>query len=185
MEDRPLSYREKNKDFEALLKEVQQHPHPVGLILDRIENNRNLGAMFRIADSARLKGLFAFQMDAKLAESKKLKRVSRMTHQHIPLVQLNELEEIRELKKTHRIYALEITQQSIPYTELKPEFPCLLIIGNEKYGVAQELLQLADASIHIPMHGVNLSMNVSVATGIATFKLLEYLSNPSAERRES
>ena len=72
-----------------------------------------------------------------------------------------------------KIVALEITDTSIPYMEYHPEKECCLIIGNEKNGVRPELLQLAETCIHIPMYGLNTSMNVAVATGIATFSILE------------
>ena len=174
MEDRPLSYKEKNQDFERLRQEVEANPHPIGLLLDQIELPRNLGSLYRIADAARLEKIYGYQMD-NMEKGKKVKRVARNSNEFVPYQNIQNVEVIQQLKSNYTIYALEITQQSIPYTELKPKFPCLLLVGNEKRGVSKELLNLADQSIHIPMHGINLSMNVAVATAIATYKLLEHI----------
>ncbi|MCH2083010.1 MAG: hypothetical protein MK226_11515 [Saprospiraceae bacterium] len=174
MKDTPLKYHEKNKDYKALKEMVAQNPFPISFLLDRVENARNMGAMFRLADAARLECIYCYQMEA-IAGGKKLKRVARGTNEHIQKVDFTKVEEVKKLKETHTIYALEITHNSIPHTMLKPKFPCVLLIGNEKHGVSEELLGLADQSVHIPMHGINLSMNVAMATGIAIYKILEHL----------
>ena len=51
----------------------------------------------------------------------------------------------------------------------------VMVIGNEKDGVSEELLALCQTSIHIPMYGVNTSMNVAMATAIAVYGLLARL----------
>ncbi len=48
----------------------------------------------------------------------------------------------------------------------------ILIVGNERGGVSDFLLNEAKVSIHIPMFGVNSSINVAVATGIALNQLI-------------
>ena len=46
------------------------------------------------------------------------------------------------------------------------------MIGNEQRGVSEELLALTTQSIHLPMLGMNTSMNVTCAAGIAVYGLL-------------
>ena len=48
----------------------------------------------------------------------------------------------------------------------------VLVTGAESTGVLQDLLNLCDASVHLPMYGHNSSMNVSVALGAAVYLLL-------------
>ena len=69
------------------------------------------------------------------------------------------------------LVALELTQNSKPLKDYKPKFPLALIIGNEKTGVSPKILQLADKKIFIPMQGIKESLNVSVAFGIALYRL--------------
>ena len=48
---------------------------------------------------------------------------------------------------------------------------CALIVGAEVDGIPSDVLKLADVIIEIPMFGKKESLNVSVAFGIAAYKL--------------
>ena len=48
------------------------------------------------------------------------------------------------------------------------------IVGNEVEGVSEELSNLADLHIELPMRGLKQSLNVSVATGIIGYELSRY-----------
>jgi len=80
---------------------------------------------------------------------------------------------ISQLKsKGIQIYALELTDKSIPYHQIESrDFPICLVVGNEITGVSQELLDLCDQSIEIPQYGIKQSLNVAVAYGVAIFEL--------------
>jgi len=82
---------------------------------------------------------------------------------------------ISDLKKEgFKIVALEQDSRSIPYTEfLANDQPVALIIGSETEGVQKEILDACDEIIEIPMHGEKNSLNVSVAAGIALYKIIE------------
>jgi len=72
------------------------------------------------------------------------------------------------------IFALELTDKSIPIQDLKEvENPIALIVGNEVDGVSQDALTLADKVIKIPLYGKKESLNVAVAFGIAVFYFTE------------
>jgi tRNA G18 (ribose-2'-O)-methylase SpoU len=69
--------------------------------------------------------------------------------------------------KGYQIYALEKHKFSEPLEGFTPRFPCLLILGNEEFGVSVPLLKLSDASLAISLYGAKNSLNVAVAAGIA------------------
>ena len=71
------------------------------------------------------------------------------------------------------IVALEQLPKAIDYRKFKPKFPLALILGNEVGGLSKEILKYADKIIAIPMYGKKESLNVSVAAGIALFKIVE------------
>ena len=85
----------------------------------------------------------------------------------------NAIEEIKNIKAQGiKIWALELTENSKPYTKLsKNDFPICLVVGNEITGVSQEILDLCDDSIEIPQYGIKQSLNVAVAYGIAIFEM--------------
>ncbi|MCB0547469.1 MAG: hypothetical protein KDD19_07755 [Phaeodactylibacter sp.] len=174
MEKRQLDFRdERPREMDNYIREVLEKRHPLSLLLDHVEDTRNLGALFRLADAARLQHLWALG-EAGLFESKIIRRVSRAAMAYVPH-QAIDISEARALAQQQTLVALEITENSIPYTEYQPQSPCVLVIGNEKDGVSEELLELCQASIHIPMYGVNTSMNVAMATAVAVYGLLHKL----------
>jgi 23S rRNA (guanosine2251-2'-O)-methyltransferase len=70
-----------------------------------------------------------------------------------------------------RVFALEMTSQSRSvYSLEKTDFPMCLVLGNEITGVDDDVLELCDGAIDLPMYGVKHSLNVSVAGGIALFE---------------
>ncbi|MSR76084.1 MAG: TrmH family RNA methyltransferase [Candidatus Ryanbacteria bacterium] len=81
---------------------------------------------------------------------------------------------ITKLKKEgFSIVALEQSDDAKDYREFYPQFPVALIAGNEVRGLSGALLEKVDASIVLPMRGKKESLNVSVAVGVAVYKLTD------------
>lgn len=60
MKERQLDFRdERPRDMELYLKDVRENRFPLSLLLDHVEDTRNLGALFRLADAARVQHLLA------------------------------------------------------------------------------------------------------------------------------
>ncbi|MEO1254575.1 MAG: RNA methyltransferase [Bacteroidota bacterium] len=167
---RQLSHAEIISNKEERRSQIQNDTSPIILLLDRMNDARNLGAIFRLADAGRVAGIYSFK--SSVADLSKVTRVSRQTASQIPYYSLEKLGEVIELTKTYKSIALEYTNQSMVYTSYSDRTPCMLVIGNERNGVSQELLNLCQESLHIPMLGQNSSMNVSTATGIILYHLL-------------
>lgn len=80
---------------------------------------------------------------------------------------------VDELKKEGvQVIALERAKKSADIRKFKPKKPFCLIVGNEVDGVEKELLKRADTVVQIPMRGQKESLNVSVAFGIAIYRLV-------------
>lgn len=171
MKERQLDFQdERPKEMEDYILKAITQRHPLSLLLDQVEDTRNLGALFRLADAARLQQIWALG-ETGLFDSKIIRRVARSTLAYVPHSTID-IGKAQALSQEQNMVALEITENSIPYTEYEPQGPCILVIGNEKDGVSEELLALCQTSIHIPMYGVNTSMNVAMATAIAVYGLL-------------
>ena len=50
-------------------------------------------------------------------------------------------------------------------------FPAALVIGSEKRGLSDQMLELADFVVRIPMRGSCDSLNAAVATGVLLFEI--------------
>ena len=82
---------------------------------------------------------------------------------------------LKELKKAgYNMVALEQTKTSADVFKWKPKFPIALVLGNEKTGVSKSLLKYCDLAVEIPMKGKKNSLNVSVAAGIAMYRISQF-----------
>lgn len=72
-----------------------------------------------------------------------------------------------------KICALELAEGAAHYKEARYDFPMALIIGNEVDGVSDELMELVDSAIYIPMLGRANSLNVATAYGIAGYEIMD------------
>ena len=83
---------------------------------------------------------------------------------------------VRMKKSGFHIVALENNVpgfRPISLFKFKPQFPLILVLGNEVHGLSKTMLSYADTIIQIPMHGSKESLNVAIAFGIAAY----YISN--------
>lgn len=71
--------------------------------------------------------------------------------------------------------AVEQDKRSIPLSQVKPEFPIALVVGNETFGVSKDILDSADTIVELPMFGINKSLNVMVTAGIVLYALVGFL----------
>lgn len=80
--------------------------------------------------------------------------------------------DLESLKKLgYRIVGLEQDKRSVILQDYKVPGKVALILGEEVEGICQDLRDKCDDLIEIPMFGQKESFNVSVATGIALYKL--------------
>jgi tRNA G18 (ribose-2'-O)-methylase SpoU len=85
---------------------------------------------------------------------------------------------IKKLKQeNHQIISLEITSNSKPLHQVQfnSDKPIVLVVGDENFGVSNDILKLSDSIIHVDMFGQNSSMNVVQAANIALYEITKQL----------
>jgi tRNA G18 (ribose-2'-O)-methylase SpoU len=172
MNNKQLDYQDERKNFQERLEYINARRHPISLLLDGVSDARNIGSVFRLADAANLACIYFYNCPI-LPNDKRINKTARSTQKYVPSKVLHDLNDVQELKNTHQLIALEITAQSQLYTSLKIQKPSIIIIGAENHGVSEQLLEVVDATIHIPMYGINTSMNVINAASIVTYHFLQ------------
>jgi tRNA G18 (ribose-2'-O)-methylase SpoU len=55
-----------------------------------------------------------------------------------------------------------------------------IIAGSESFGISQDVLKLVDKVVEIPMFGVNISLNVLVATSVISFDVVSKITHKKA-----
>ena len=155
--------------------------HPI-LILDNIRSTHNVGSIFRTADAAGvgmiyLVGTTPTPVDKFGRKRKDIAKASLGAEETISWkYEKTIVPVISKLKKAgYAVVSLEQSPKSIDYKKagkLLKGKPIAIILGNEVEGVSQKALIKSDYIVEIPMKGKKESLNVSVATGIALFRLL-------------
>jgi tRNA G18 (ribose-2'-O)-methylase SpoU len=146
------------------------------LVLHNIRSRFNVGAIFRIADCVGIDKLYLCGITP-APPHPKISKVALGAEKNIPFEKVARTGDvIKRLKKAkYQIVALEVSKKSIPYYKFKPKFPIALVLGSEVKGLSPKILKVADKIIEIPMAGKKESLNVAVATGVATFEIIKYL----------
>lgn len=151
---------------------------PIVLLTDNLMGDANIGSLFRLADAFNIEKIIFTGTPVNL-DSNRLKRTARATVNSVdnefiekPLVALNIY-----IDKGYLPIALEITEDSKPIHQINFEKreKVLLVVGNERHGISEELLKKIELKVHINMYGRNSSMNVSQAAGIAFYEISKTL----------
>ncbi len=149
------------------------------LILPDIRSALNVGALFRTADAAGvskviLTGCTPCPTDTFGRHQKDIAKSALGAETWIPWeYRKTVVPLIKKLKKEGcTIVALEQDATAKDYRTIKTPSKVALIVGPEVDGLNEKILNECDEIIEIPMHGKKESLNVSVATGIALFRLL-------------
>jgi len=80
--------------------------------------------------------------------------------------------EFTDWAKSHRIAIVASSPTGLmDYKSLRFRFPATIVIGSEKRGLSEQLLECADFVVRIPMQGGCDSLNVAVAAGILLFEM--------------
>jgi TrmH family RNA methyltransferase len=65
----------------------------------------------------------------------------------------------------------------LDYRSFHSRWPAVLLIGSEKHGLSDELMEACDFKVRIPMLGRGDSINAAVATGVLLYELFEQRRN--------
>lgn len=144
------------------------------VVCHNIRSRHNVGSIFRTADGAGVSKIFLCGITPTPPHSN-IEKVSLGAEKFVEWEVCGETwRVIEKLKKDgFEVIALEQDKKSVRYDKLKPSSkkPIALILGNEVEGLPESVLKRANKVIYIPMLGKKESLNVSVAFGVAVYKL--------------
>ncbi len=152
---------------------------PILIICDNITSSFNLGAMFRLSAALMLEKIYVCG-SSPFFFNKKFKKTAKGSHSWTQWVyHENSVELIKDLKSRNiMVVAVELSRSSISYTEADYQFPVAFVFGNEKYGVDEDVLELSDLIIDLPMPGMINSLNVSTAASVVLYDAYQkYISS--------
>ena len=158
----------------ADVEDIKIKKNSIILILDRIQDPQNLGAIVRSAECAGVSGIII--PDRSAAEvNETVMSISSGAVFHIKIAKVPNLARAVEYLKKQNVWIVgTVPNSETPYYEVDyRSVPFAVIIGNEGSGIRDGLIKKCDYVVSIPMRGRVNSLNASVAAGIMVFKVLE------------
>jgi 23S rRNA (guanosine2251-2'-O)-methyltransferase len=164
-------------EIENIVSDVQESGEfPLVLILDRITDVRNFGAICRSAECMGVHAVVVPARGAALIGPDAMK-TSAGALNRIPVCKSDNLKETLEFLKDSGLKIASCTEygeKTCQHADLHG--PLALILGSEEDGISGEYLKLSEEKIKIPMMGQTGSLNVSVAAGILLYEVLRQRS---------
>lgn len=150
------------------------------VLLHNVRSAHNVGAMFRTADAAGvsrifLSGFTPAPRDRFQRPVKEIAKTALGAELTIPWEYMVDPMEIITKLKTEDFVVVGIEQdkRAVDYKTYVPSEKTLLLVGSEVEGLSEKLRGECDVLLEIPMYGEKESLNVSVAFGIALFRLFD------------
>ncbi len=158
--------------LQQVIDNSKQSKFPLLLALDEIQDPHNLGAILRSAECSEVDGIILTKHKSASINSTVVKTSAGAT-EHLMICQVNNLAgTIDELKKENFWIVGSSLKDAKDYSEVDYNIPIVLVVGNEEKGIRKLTSDKCDFLVKIPMKGKLQSLNVSVATGILLFQIL-------------
>ena len=146
----------------------ERNEAPFIVILDKITDPMNLGAIIRSAACVGAHGVIVQQHRA-VGLTPSAVRASAGAVEHVKVARVTNINQtIRELMN-QGIWVYAADAKGEDYRKVNFSGACALVIGSEGEGISQLTLDLCDQAVSIPMSGVIDSLNASVAAGILLY----------------
>lgn len=164
-----ITASKKTLELEDLLYSLKDKKKSLIVILDSIQDPRNLGAILRTCECAGVDGVIISKHNsAPLTET--VFKTSAGAAEHLSICKVVNINQaVDKLKDSGFVTVGSSLQESFPYDEVDYSDSIALIFGNEEKGIKRLTAQKCDKLIKIPMKGKIQSLNVSVAAGIIIF----------------
>ena len=150
----------------------EQGKNPLILVLDRITDVRNFGAIARTAECAGVDAIIIPEQNAAAINADAIKTSAGALHKITVCRTWNLKLAIQFMKESgiQLVCCTEKTQDMMYKPDYTP--PTAIIMGSEEDGVSPEFLKMCDARAKIPLAGKIASLNVSVATGVILYEAI-------------
>jgi tRNA (guanosine-2'-O-)-methyltransferase len=165
------------------------------VMLENVHNSQNLSTIIRTSDAV---GVLDIYYSSKENETLRIHKTitqgaHRWTHRH-RIQDGHTVKFLQEKKKEgFQVVVTHLEERAVSFREVDYTKPTLIVMGNEKEGVSDEIIAEATDVIVIPMEGMVQSLNVSVATALILYEAQRQLENAgmyarpqiSLEKREA
>jgi 23S rRNA (guanosine2251-2'-O)-methyltransferase len=145
---------------------------PLILVLDRITDVRNFGAIARTAECAGVDAIVIPSKGSAQINSDAVK-TSAGALNFLPIARVKNLfYTCRDMQKSGLTLVAITEKTSKSMYEADFSSPVAMVMGSEEDGISNELMGIVDEKVNIPMLGKIESLNVSVSAGVAIYEAM-------------
>lgn len=166
-------YADAGELLDALAARVgTEEEQPLAVVLDGVEDPRNLGAILRTVECAGAHGVFIPERRA-VGLTETVAKTAAGALERVRVARVTNLTRLIEELKEHNIWTVGTSADArLEYTDWDWTQPCALFFGGEGTGLHRLVRERCDALVRIPVRGRIESLNVSVAAGILLYEAL-------------
>ncbi len=169
-----ISSRKYVKIDDILNLAKSKNENPFIVILDRIQDPHNLGAIARTAECMGVHGIIIGKRDC-VSISPTVEKCSCGALEHLMIARVDNISKTCELLKKSGIWICAADMDGENFNNFIDLYkqPLALIIGSEGFGISKNVKKKCDFIASIPMFGKINSLNASVASAIFMQKISE------------
>jgi 23S rRNA (guanosine2251-2'-O)-methyltransferase len=165
-------YAETDEFLESLTARVGTNEPPLIVVLDGVEDPRNLGAVIRTVECVGAHGVVIPERRA-AGLTDIVAKTAAGALEHVPVARASNLARLIEQLKERNIWTVGTSMDAaMEYTEWDFTQPSALVLGGEGAGLHRLVRERCDVLVRIPLRGRIESLNVSVAAGIVLYEAL-------------
>lgn len=156
----------------ALAERVGTTDPPLAVVLDGVEDPRNLGAVLRTVECVGGHGVFIPERRS-VGLTETVAKAAAGALEHVPVARVTNLARLIEEMKERNIWTVATSAEGhSDYTEWDWTGPCAVFFGGEGTGLHRLVRERCDVTVRIPLRGRITSLNVSVAVGVVLYEAL-------------
>ncbi|MBQ9673022.1 MAG: 23S rRNA (guanosine(2251)-2'-O)-methyltransferase RlmB [Ruminococcus sp.] len=144
--------------------------NPFIIVLDRIEDAHNLGAIIRTAECAGAHGIIIPERRS-AGLSYTVEKTSAGALEYMPVARVKNINSTLEKLKERGMWVYGADMNGEDYKKVDFAPATALVIGNEGRGIAPLVAKQCDVIVSLPMKGKINSLNASVAGGILMYEI--------------
>lgn len=162
------------------LEQIRITNHSLWIGLDTVADPGNLGTILRTSDAVGADGVIL---------------IGKTTDPYDPnavRASMGSIFSQRLVRATNETLIEWARQQTLQVVGTSPDGPLdyqsgvyrgpiLLLMGSERHGLPQELIEICDPLVHLPMAGRSDSLNLSVATGVMLYEIFNQRRRSTSE----
>ena len=153
---------------------------PIRIVLDNIRSMNNVGSVFRTSDAFRIEKIYLCGITPQ-PPHRDINKTALGADKSVEWEYVNDIAELISTLKSEGLSIIGIEQtdesKSLAEMQIDDKTHYAIVMGNEAFGLSDQILDQLDSCLEIPQYGTKHSLNVSVCTGIVLWEFQKAFRN--------